>query len=243
MANRRGKNRSDVYDIDAGALALIDEAGSVVQVIPAEVCEAVRLMVARLRLSDGSDVPGRLGIISSLSGEGVTVITRALALMLSNDLGRRICIVELNFWSPSPWAEDRDAGGGIAEIIAAGASLDAVLVNTGSPGLSILPTGRTIVAERPLIANSPGLDAVLDELAQRFDHVLLDLPALDVTSDSLTLAEKAHNLVLVVHHGVTAEADVMSATERLAGSNVLGAIINAHASKLPAFVRRRLPPL
>ena len=241
MARRGGRERGDVAEIEDGALVLYDEAGVPIQVVPPEVCEAVRLMVARLRLSDGSDVPARLGVISSLSGEGVTLITRALALVLSNDLGRRVCVVELNFWSPSPWAEDRDSGGGIAEIVAAGASLDAVLVHTGSPGLSMLPTGRTIVAERPLLANSPDLDAVLDALGERFDHVLLDLPALDVTSDGLTLAEKATNLVLVVHHGVTSESDVLAATEQLAGLPVLGAILNAHSSKLPAFVRRRLP--
>ena len=241
MVRRGGRDRGDVIEIEDGALALYDEAGVPIQVIPPEVCESVRLKVARLRLTDGSDVPARHGVISSLSGEGVTLVTRALALVLSNDLGRRVCIVELNFWSPSPWAEDRDSGGGIAEIVAAGASLDAVLVHTGSPGLSMLPTGRTVVSERPLLANSPDLDAVLDTLAERFDHVLLDLPALDATSDGLTLAEKASNLVLVVHHGVTAESDVIAAAEQLAGLPVLGAILNAHSSRLPAFIRRRLP--
>jgi Mrp family chromosome partitioning ATPase len=212
-----------------------------VQVIPPEVCEAVRLMMARMRLADGTDVPQRLGIISSLAGEGTTTVARSLAVVLSNDLSRQVCLVELNWWSLSPWSNDSEARGGLAEVIAAGAPLDAVLVPTGNPGLTVLPAGATAVSERPLLANSLELEKILLELSERYDHVLLDLPALATTSDALTLAEKAGMLVLVVRHGVTGEADIESAVEQLRGLPVLGSIINRYSTKLPGFVKRRLP--
>ena len=67
------------------------------------------------------------------------------------------------------------------------------------------------MSERPLLARSGDLDTLLDSLCDRFDHLILDLPALRTTSDSVTLAERAGALILVVHHGVTLEAEVRDA--------------------------------
>lgn len=241
MARTTTSDERNSLDYPDGTLVLIDEAGSPIQTVPTEVGEAVRLMVARMRLSDGTDIPQRLGIVASLAGEGTTSIARSLAVVLSNDLSRHVCLVELNWWSLSPWSSRGEVRGGMAEVIAAGAPLDAVLVPTGNPGLTILPAGATAVSERPLLANSPDLERVLGELSDRFDHVLLDLPALSTTSDSLTLAEKAGTLLLVIRQGVTSESDVEAALDQLHGLPVLGAILNRHSTKLPGFVKRRLP--
>jgi Mrp family chromosome partitioning ATPase len=147
----------------------------------------------------------------------------------------------LNWWSLPPWSNEQEVHGGMAEVIAAGAPLDAVLVNTGSPGLTILPAGSTAVSERPLLANSPELDRVLAELGERYDHVLLDLPALSFTSDALTLVERAGTVLLVVRHGVATESDVEAAMDQLRGLQVVGAVVTRYTSKLPRFVKRRLP--
>lgn len=241
MAGRaRRSNDGSVIDQPDGTLVLMDEAGDAVQIIPPEVSEAVRLMVARMRLADGTDVPHRLGLIASLGGEGTTTVARSLAVVLSNDLSRQVCLVELNWWSLPPWANADEVRGGVAEVVAAGAPLDAVLVPTGNPGLTVLPAGATAVSERPLLANSPELEKILAELGERFDHVLIDLPALGTTSDALTLAEKAGALVLVVRQGVTAESDVEASLDQLRGLPILGSIMNRYASKLPGFVKRRL---
>ena len=240
MATKRNRTTGDPIEAADGSLVLMDEAGAPVQLVPPNMCEAVRTMTARMRLNDGVDVPPRLGVISALAGEGVTTLTRALGLVLSNDLGRRTCLVELNWWSPSPWTEGEYVGG-VAEVIAAGASLDSVILTTGNPGLSILPAGATAVSERPLLANSAELDRLLTQVSERFDHVLLDLPAIGATSDALALAERADSLVLVVRHGATTESDVKKALDQLVGLNVVGAIMNRYSSSLPGFVKRRLP--
>ena len=235
MKRSRGDDHPD------GTLVLLDGAGTEVLVVPIEVAEQLRLLIGRLRLNEVGDVPEVLGVISSLGGEGATTVARGLALVLSNDAGRRVCVVDLNWWSPGWWPDDTEALGGIAEVIAAGAPLDAVLVHAGSPGLTLLPAGATALAERPLLANSAEIDRVLVELRERFDHVIVDLPAVAVTSDALTLAERVAPLLLVVQHGVTTDADVRSAMERLTGIPILGTVFNRHQSKMPGFVRNRLP--
>lgn len=225
-----------------GTLVLTDEAGTEVLVVPSEVAEQIRLLMGRIRSDGGMDLPEYIGVISALGGEGVTTVARSLGLVLSNDTGRTVCVVDLNFPSPGWWPSDTDTRAGLAEVIAAGAPLDAVLVATGSPGLSILPAGITAASERPLLANSQALDDTLEALRTRFDYVVLDLPAVAVTSDALTLAERSDGLLLVIDHGVTTESDVRAALDQLDGAPILGAVINQFSSRIPGFIRRRLPP-
>ena len=241
MAKTTSRARSDRRDHPDGTLVLLDAAGTTVQVVPREVCEQIRLMVGRLRLIDGGDVPARVGLISSIGGEGVTTLARCLGLVLSNDLGRTVCIVDLNWWSPAPWTNDDETRGGVAEVIAAGAPLDAVLVETGNAGLAFLPAGRSALSERPLLSNSEALGTVLDELGERFDHVILDLPSVAASSDAVTLADRAGNVLLVVQQGAATDADIQAAVDRIGAVTLLGSVLNRHASRLPAFVRRRIP--
>lgn len=224
----------------AGAgLSMLDESGAVIHVAPAPVTESLRYMVARLRLLDGG-VPRRLGVVSALSGEGVTSICRSLALLLANDAGKRICIVDLNWDSPSPWPADSDQGGGFAALLRGELSLDAALRPTATDHLSVLPAGSAEPGERPVLAGSLRLQQVLLTLEARFDHVLVDLPAIHATSEALRLAEHAGPLVVVVHQAVTPENQVKAALDELRGLPVLGVILNRSSSRVPRPILRRL---
>ena len=46
---------------------------------------------------------------------------------------------------------------------------------------------------------------------------------------------------LVVQQGAATDADIQAALERINGVMVLGSVLNRYASKLPTFVRRRIP--
>src|SRR4051794_15706978 len=65
---------AEATDTD-GRLTLATETGEVVQIVPAPVAESLRYMMARLRLGDGVDMPERLGVTSTIAGEGVTFVT------------------------------------------------------------------------------------------------------------------------------------------------------------------------
>ena len=73
-------------------------------------------MFGRTRMRAGGEFPDRVGVISAVSGEGVTFVARSLALVLSHDAARRVCLVDLNWWSPSSWGAE-DALGGIADVV------------------------------------------------------------------------------------------------------------------------------
>jgi Mrp family chromosome partitioning ATPase len=221
-----------------GELTLFDEAGETVHVALPAVTESLRYMLARLRL-DEIELPARLGLTSAISGEGVTYITRSLALVLTNDAARNVCIVDLNWADPAEWSRGVPEAG-LAEVIRDSLPLEQAFVLTGNLGLSFLPAGTAPIAERPVLANSPELRQVLAELSQNFHHVLLDLPAVHATSEALMLAEQSDALAFVVNQGVTPEAQIKAALDQLGGVETLGIILNRSVSKIPRFVRRRM---
>jgi Mrp family chromosome partitioning ATPase len=222
-----------------GSLSLLDEAGLVVEVATAPVTESLRYMLARLRLGEHAEFPHRLGLTSAISGEGVTFITRALALVLAADVANRVCVVDLNWWSPSDWPGPDVPG--IADVLRDELPLDEALHPTGNSGLHIVPAGAATTAERPALAGSVELSKALDELNEGFEHVLLDLPAIQASSEALTLADNCSSLALVVRQGVTPESDVKAALDEIDGVPLLGVILNRSSSKIPRIIRNRIP--
>jgi Mrp family chromosome partitioning ATPase len=221
-------------------LTLLDAAGVSVHVTPAPVTESLRYMLARMRLGDAGELPERLGLTSAISGEGVTFLARSLALVVANDTGRQVCLVDLNWWAPpSPLGYLANASG-VAQVIQGTLSLENAIVSTGNPNLWVLPAGPTAISERPQLVHGPELEKILVTLSETFDHVVLDLPAIAATSESLMLAETSRSLAVVVSHGVTPEGEVKSALEHLSGVTVVGVILNRSSSKVPRFIRRRL---
>ena len=79
---------------------------------------------------------------------------------------------------------------------------------------------------------------VLDELEQRFDHLLLDLPPVLATSEAMNLSQFADSYVLVVRQGATTEGQVEAALEEMQGGDVLGVILNRFDSNIPRRIRR-----
>ena len=232
----RGRRRIDQSKVPEGSLLLLDEWGTVLQMVPPPVAESMRGMVARLRV--GEDLPKRIGLISTIQGEGVSFLASTLGLLLTHDTPKTVCIVELNWWSGS--GSRPDAPLGVSDVVKDRATLSDVRVATGNPGLTLLRSGSTTIAERPYLSNSVELDHILADLDDEHDHLILDLPAMSSSADALTLAQKATALIFVVQQGVTPEADAKQALEQMQGLPVLGAVLNRSSSRVPSFVRRRV---
>jgi Mrp family chromosome partitioning ATPase len=91
-----------------------------------------------------------------------------------------------------------------------------------------------------VLAKSEALAGIVDELAEHFDHLVLDLPAVLATSDTLALAMLCDAYALVVHQGVTTQDQVLDAFDELRGVVNLGIILNRQATRIPKIVRRLL---
>jgi Mrp family chromosome partitioning ATPase len=126
----------------------------------------------------------------------------------------------------------------LADAIESDVRLDDIIIPTTNPRLSMIQAGGVPVARRPALAQGRPLASLLDQLDERFDHVLLDLPPVLASSDAMNLAQLADAYVLVVRQGSTSEAQVEAAVDELQGGETLGVILNRFDSDIPRRLRR-----
>ena len=226
--------------VDAdGGLVLADDDGNVLQYAPADLAAGVRYLLARLRQEGDIDLPKSIGFTSTLSGEGVSVLARTFATVLAHDTGNNVCFVDLNWWTfdERSYRPD-DSVYGLYEVLWMDKPLDSVLLDFPSDRFAYLPACSAPSAVRPTLAHHPQLAAVMTELADRFDHLVLDLPAVLTTSDAISLSQFADQVVLVVQQGVAARSQVQSALDDLGGTRPVAAVLNQTRSPVPPIVRR-----
>jgi protein-tyrosine kinase len=205
-----------------------------------EIVTPLRHMASQLMQSDRW--PAQISIIAALREEGVTYTTVALAATLASDWHKTVAAVELNWHTPGQAALlNTTASGGVAGVLSGSTELDAALITTALPNLFFLPAGELPIERRAAVARGAELAAVIDQVKQRFDLVLLDIPAVLITSDAIPLASLGAACVLVVRQGVTPQSKAQAALDDVKHLPMLGVVLNRVKLKTPRFIRHWIP--
>jgi ATPases involved in chromosome partitioning len=245
-------------------LTLRSRSGELWYLLPGSMVRNLRYMLTRLTATQ--ELPQRVALTSALSGEGVTTLALALAATLANDTGARVALVELNWWSPgllrilsqAKQIEDspKRKGAlpkepallesfrqqyGLADYLEGRASLDEVLLESDMPNLCLVPAGELTVRQQPIMARSQALQAAINELGERFDYLILDLPAVLSSSDAIVLGSLANACCFVVQQGVTSRAQVQNALDDIKHLPVLGVLLNQSQIKTPQWLQALMP--
>jgi Mrp family chromosome partitioning ATPase len=231
-------------EVFSAPLSISTSAGQSIFTFDPEVVTSVRHMVTGLSCNGG--VPSSLTVVSALREEGTTYTSMALATVIASDTSASVCVVELNWWSPGMLRLLSKGPGGagaiptaprIAEVLTGKASLNEALITTGLPNLSLLPAGEVALEQRPVIARSDALKELIAALRERFDQLVLDIPAVLATSDAIALASLGDACVVVVHHGLTPHTSVQLALDDLSHLKILGVVLNMARFHTPKFLR------
>jgi Mrp family chromosome partitioning ATPase len=198
--------------------------GDPVLQISGEVIKNLRHLV--IRISKDKVFPERLSLVAALRGEGVTFLSRALAATLANDFPVMVCAVELNWWWPSNSAFVAPGNECLAAVLSGQASLEDVIVPTGWPNLAFIPAGKVAKQERPTLANSPALRRTIEVLGKRYDHIILDIPAIRATTDAVPLASLGTGCCQVIRQGATHIDDVRLALDEIDHLKIYGVLLN-----------------
>jgi Mrp family chromosome partitioning ATPase len=236
--------------VGVGALTTIDGA-------PPEAVHAVRFLISSLQQQDSEGtLPGRLGFTSALTGEGVTYICGIVAAVLAHDYRKRVCVVDLGWGEEtqpegkehargrrsrrSENGDESEAPPGLADALRREVSLRDIILGTEDPRLTWVSAGVATVAEGEVFARSDRLTQIVDALERHNDHLILDLPPVLVSSAAIPLARQAATVGVVVRQGVTTEAQVRSALDRLGQVPSAGVVLNRASSKIPRPLLRRI---
>lgn len=219
-------------------LVIPDPSGAQYLTYPSEIIESMRYMVMRVSYKD--PLPDIIGLVSALRGEGVSYLSLALGATLANDLNCKVCVVELNWWWPSACSIVTLENPGLAGVVAGKAALEDVIIPTKFQQLSFLPAGAMPPEQRPVVARSKLLKELLEEVKKRYDYIVLDVPAIRASSDSVPLLSLSKACGLVVHQGVTGGLDVRVALDEIAHLKILGVIMNRVKFHTPAGLMNML---
>jgi polysaccharide biosynthesis transport protein len=191
-----------------------------------KVSEAYRLLQSNLQSFGRTQGYKVIAVASTLSGEGTSTVAANLAIALAQN-GRSVVLVEANFQDSVQeyiWAWPGDQG--LRNILVDQKPWRSVVQRIFS-NLDLIFSGSS---EGQAISSldSPQMAALLADLSNHYDYVILDTAALKTGTDTVRLAQLIDGLLLVAQPG---KLDITSATfaqQVLAQMNkpALGLVLN-----------------
>jgi capsular exopolysaccharide synthesis family protein len=200
----------------------------------AEQYRAVRLAIETMRHERGTRV---VGISSPGRGEGKTMTALNLAGALAQAPDARVVLVEADLRHP---AAARYLGlsaprGLSSYLLDQSMNLDAVLQRPASIAFAVVPAGAASSMPYELL-KSPRLSALLGELRQRFDYVLVDTPPALPYPDVGILRDLVDGFVVVVRANRTPKEMLQDTMTVLGRQRTLGLVFNDDEhSGVPTF--------
>ena len=185
--------------------------------------------VLRHALSSGPERQGAriVAMLSSLPDEGKTSSALALAricalagekvLLIDTDL-RRAGLLEAAKIRPEA---------GLIEVLTGKLPVDQVLIADQLPGLDLLPVASNSFMAEDLFSGE-GMQALLHDMAARYDRIILDTAPLLGVAESRTIARLVDAAILVIKWGDTPINAVKSALNGLVqdGVPLVGALFS-----------------
>ncbi len=209
-----------------GAGALSAPARTFLEQPQAPFSEGVRSVQTAIQIPDAAQKLRRLMITSSIAGEGKT--TLAVCLAMGFGASTKVLLVEADLRRPSMASVLGLAPGrpGLMQLLGGQAKLDDCLQPMENSLVRVLPAGG--LAGNPAEAlGSEAFAALMRQLAQDFDQIIIDCPPCQAGADALILSRYAQGVVMVVKSQTTTRRVVKHAVKRLRLLNapLLGTVI------------------
>lgn len=172
-----------------------------------------------------------LAITSPGAGEGKSLTAVNLGLSIAREIDRTVLLVDLDLRRPGLHQFfGIDVEHGIADYLRDDVALDHVLVNPAVERFVLLP-GNGRVENSSELLTSPRMRSLAEELAQRYPErvVIFDLPPVLAVDDALAFSPFVDAFLLVVEEGRTQAQEIAAAHDVLAGSNIVGTVLNKAA--------------
>jgi Mrp family chromosome partitioning ATPase len=221
-------------DLPATALLRYDN-------IPNELAEGLRGIINRHELRTGERLPKSIAVTSPLSGEGVTTVSQALATIIAQEMGHFVCWVDCAWLTPDGAGDRQPGRPSLVDILADQSRvISAFQAAPDLPQLMSLSPGPVPESKRNMIVRSPEFERLLAILAEEFDYVVFDVPAVLTNANGLALLRRADASLLVVRHRSTTIAQVQRAIEATQPTPNIGTLLNRYRTSIPGRVRRLL---
>jgi len=160
-------------------------------------------------------------------GVGKSFLSANLAVVLAN-AGKRTVVIDADMRKGHlhEYFGTRSEPG-LSSLIANGAGVDQVIHATAANNLFIVPAGARPPNPSELLLHERFVSA-LDEIAARFDYVIIDSPPILAVTDAAIVGRLAGATLLVIEADQHPMREIEQSVKRLkqAGVNLVGAVFN-----------------
>lgn len=171
----------------------------------------------------------RIMIASAMPGDGKTFTSINLALSLALEKDLSVVVVDADVAKAHlSRAFGLQNEKGLMDLLRdEQLDVDAVILPTDVPGLSVLPAGKNSDTAPELLA-SARMELIASQISSRDPNriVLFDSPPLLITSEAMALASVVGQIVMVVRSGVTPQSAVLDAIDLLGEGKTIGLVLN-----------------
>ena len=190
------------------------------------VAEQFRALRGRIDAMAAQHPIRTLVVSSPMAGEGKTTASINLACVTAMSVGRRVLLVDCDMRKPKVHqALGLRPESGLAEVLAGDVAFEDAIIQVEGMNLDVLAV-RGRPSNPSELLGSPRMRAFVEDVANRYDRVILDTPAALGVPDAKAVAELADGVVVVVRADVTTQQDLEAALETLDRRRLLGLILN-----------------
>lgn len=196
------------------------------------ISEAINSLRTALQFSTPQGLPHVILFTSAQPGEGKTTTSYAVAASLAR-LGRRVVLVDGDMRRPAVHRHVGNANRrGLSNLLISPDDLASAVIPSGHNGLDLLPSGPIPPNPTELLA-SPRMQALIDQLADRYDAVIVDSPPVIGLADAPMLSALVDGVVVVVEADRGRPGALKAAMRRLRAMRpvLLGAVLNKYDSQ------------
>lgn len=212
------------------------KAQAVASNVDRHVTETFRSIHSALKLNDDSKNAKIIVTTSTVPGEGKSFISSNLALTFANH-GEKTLLLDGDLRLPNVARSlQLENDYGLLDHVEKDVSLDEVIIKEVYPNLDVLPSGGK--SKNPTqVLNSAKFEAMLADLRDRYDRIVIDSPPLAAVSDALNLLPLADGVLYVIKFNTVKRKTAVVNVRRLWESNtpVFGAILNNITSSLSNY--------
>ena len=192
----------------------------------AEAFRAIRSQIM-MRVFSEDQQKRALAIVSPASGDGKTFFAANLAITLAQAGGRTL-LVDADLRGPRQHEVfNLENTAGLSSVLAGRVDSQVVQQVAGVQNLFVMPVGVTPPNPLELI-DRPAFNMLIRELVLKFDHVIVDTPAVIYGSDANVIAARCGAVLVVARHNesrVTALQQLVTALSQ-SPARLAGVIMN-----------------
>jgi protein-tyrosine kinase len=174
-----------------------------------------------------SNPPHIILVSSAVPGEGKTMVAVNLAMSISQELQKKVILIDGDLRKPEIHLETQQRSKGLSNYLSDQTPLLEILFNSETENLRIIPAGPS--SERsPELIGSRRMGELLTSLREFGDdtYVIIDSSPILSTSEPILLSKLVESVVLVVMADQTPRESVKRAIESIGRQKIIGVVLN-----------------